>query len=263
MYDTATGQADLARLLKDLEGEDGGSIALQHLPANMPMAALVGCAIPTYGFSVDDFGKRAFDASNFGDKAGVFLSADEEEEAECKKNGGKLNKDIVADLMDAQEEYLEAWMQGSSTIAGLTLSNAEHDELSKRLKNDENFRNLVITQMLQENPNLSQAQADKGVSGYTELVSLYQKHPDQRSEAEQNRIQELEKTAEVKAAVNAAADQQKDNDYSAMLSKKPEEPGSSLSGTFLSQSNNNIDNASPKKPENLNISQPTTVDFSL
>lgn len=197
-----------SRLLQDLQtGDDAArDIAASALPAHLPGVHLASALGGVAGASCyHAFTTGAFDANTLRQfAAGIALSADDRDENERKRNGGMTQAERTMAMLDAQEEYLQEWMKGSSTIAGLTLSNAEHHELATRLKNDEQFRTLVITQMLQQNAHLSKEQAENGISGYTELVGLYQKHPSQRSDADNARIAELEQKPEVRAAAETS-----------------------------------------------------------
>jgi hypothetical protein len=249
---TATGQAEIARYLREIAETGEASVAHAHLPAAMPSAALFACAVPSYGYSTDDFFGRAFDASTLGDgKAGIVCAADDDEDNERDKNGGKLKKEILSDMLDAQEEYLQEWMKGTSTIAGLTLSNAEHHELAQRLKNDEQFRTLVIAQMLQDNPNLSKEQAERAVSAYEELIDLKSKPPSKLTDAEKARITTLENVDGLKQALETS--QTLNQEYGKSINQSYAatiENSVQQDKEFLSQSNQPSATAAPAPPNN-------------
>ncbi len=197
---TAMGQAELARLLQDLEQgatPDDVGIAPQHLPANMPMAAMVACAIPAYGFSTDDFGKRAFDASVLGDdKAGVAMSADERDEEERKKNGGMTAAealddlvDQMSDITDAQKEamaaYRETWLDEEHDYGGTSMTGRDIEDMNSRYRNDPRFRNSVHSRLRNEGMSLAEIQALEAASERKQILSQIPPHmltPQQKAE---------------------------------------------------------------------------------
>ena len=179
----------------------------------MPMAALVGCAIPTYGFSVDDFGKRAFDASNFGDKAGVFLSADEEEEAARKKGGGQTPAEAMDDLIDAMEDiteaqkeamaaYRETWLREEQAYGNTTMTGQEIEDMNSRYQNDPRFRNSVHSRLRDNGMSVASILA---MEQDNKVLQAYEKIPAHMRTAEQQaKVIQLGKNVEPLRTTQAA-----------------------------------------------------------
>ena len=150
---TAAGQAEIADYLRHLaQGKtpDELGIDLAHLPAAIPTAALFACSIPSYGFSHEDFGKRAFDASNIGcGKAGVAEADQEREDKKRIVTAERLDAllDGMSDITDAQKEamkaYRQTWLNEEHDYGGTKMTGRDIEEMNDRYRNDPRFQNAV------------------------------------------------------------------------------------------------------------------------
>ncbi|MBV2147699.1 hypothetical protein KRZ98_05285 [Sphingobium sp. AS12] len=179
VYIAATG---LPRLDLILNGADNGG-------DNAPRGA--------FAFSADDFFANAFDASTAGQKSGTQLTAAEaDERRKEEEQESDAFRDSMAEL---------AYLQEQIALGGVTLTVAEHGKLGKRLTSDPTFRAGVIARMKQDDPTLTDTAANRAIDTYAEWAKLKNIPPGQRTDAENERLRELDAEVKSNPTVGAVA----------------------------------------------------------
>lgn len=132
---TASAAIDTSADELDMDALQGALLAMplsmQAMMIPPAMVAEIASGKPyVFGFSADDFGKRAFDADNAGNKPSVIGGAQsEEEEAEEQKRMDAYS--------DAMEQAHAAWLQQRHTLGGVEMTGAEIQRMSDMLNDPE------------------------------------------------------------------------------------------------------------------------------